>query len=307
MASGDSFHDLIQRSFTIHEAAALGIEPRALRMADVRETSRGIFEPASGPGVGVLDRVRTQLSVQPDAWGSHRTAATIHGLWLPPSLDEHAQLHLSKPTHLPRIRRPGIVGHRVRILPGEVIQVQGLWVSSPARTWLDLAAEMTPATLIALGDQLIRQPRAGFEGRTTPYSTRAILLDLLRAHPKVKGVGRCKDALADMRVGSDSVPETLLRLSLVAHGFPEPDLQILLDPSDPYSPSADQGYRNLKIALQYEGQHHELAEQQAKDRWRDARFARSGWATIHVVAADLADDFIRVRRELSVLIRKRAA
>ncbi len=307
MASGDSFHDLVQRSFTVHEAAALGTEPQLLRMADVRETSRGIFEPASGPGDGVFERLRTHLSMQHDAWGSHRTAATIHGLWLPPWLDEHSQLHLSKPTHLPRIRRPGIIGHRVRILPGEVMQFEGLWLSSPARTWLDLAAELTPAALIALGDQLIRRPRAEFESRTTPYSTKALLLEMLRSHPKVKGVARCKDALADMRVGSDSVPETLLRLCLVAHGFPEPELQILLDPSDPRSPSADQGYRNAKIALQYEGKHHKLPEQQTKDRWRDAKFARSGWATVHVTSADLSDDFVRVRRELAVLLRKRAA
>ena len=303
---GESFHDLVQRSFTSQEAAALGFEPRRLRMADVRQTSRGIYEPASGPVLDVSERLRTLLSVQADAWGSHRTAAAVLGLWLPPALDAHDLLHLSKPTHLPRIRRPGVVGHRVRILPGEVFDHEGIWLSTPARTWLDLAAEMTPVALVALGDQLIRQPRPEFESRSQPYATKLQLVEMLNAHPKVKGVAKCKDALFDMRVGSDSVPETMLRLSLVAHGFPEPELQILLDPSDPRSPSADQGYRSVKVALQYEGKHHELTEQQEKDEWRDRRFARSGWATIHVTAVDLADDFARVRRELSVLMRKRA-
>lgn len=200
------------------------------------------------------------------------------------------------------------MGHRVRILPGEVVVSEGRRLSSPARTWLDLARELSPAALIALGDQLIRIPRPEFEARSEPYATKGQLLELLRSHRKVKGVGRCKDALADMRVGSDSVPETLLRLSLIAHGFPEPELQIVLDPDDPWSPSADQGYRDLRIALQYEGEHHASPEQALKDDWRDARFGRRGWATIRVTAADLADDFARPRRELrALMIQRRAA
>lgn len=300
------FHELLLRSFTSNEAAALGLDVGQLRLRDLRETSRGIFEPRSET-LDVVQRLRTHLSLQPDAWGSHRTAAHIQGLWLPSWLDAHEHLHLSKPTHLPRVRRPGVVGHRVRVLPGEIHRVDDLWISSPARTWLDLAHEMTPVALVALGDQLIRTPRPEFEGRTEPYATKVDLFDMLQAHPKVKGVGKCKDALKDMRIGSDSVPETILRLSLAAHGFPEPELQIRLHPSDPRSPSADQGYRGIQVAIQYEGAHHQDPEQQAKDRWRDSCFARAGWAIIHATAEDLADDFVRVRRELRVLMVKRVA
>lgn len=304
MGENTEFHRLLQRSFTTIEAAALGVDPRQLRMHDVRETSRGIFEPLSIT-VGLEDRLRTQLSRQNHAWGSHRTAAAVQGLWLPKSMDDHEELHLSKPSHLPRVRRPGVVGHRVRVLSGEVHDVDGLWLSTPARTWLDLGAELSPVALIALGDQLIRHPRLAFEDRDSPYATKADLLAMLQAHPKVKGVGRCKDALKDMRVGSDSVPETMLRLSLVAHGFPEPELQLVLNPHEHNSPSADQGYRRARIAIQYEGVHHQAAEQRAKDEWRDKCFGRAGWATIHAVAEDLADDFARVRRELRLLMLKR--
>ncbi|WP_430295175.1 hypothetical protein [Sinomonas sp. B1-1] len=299
--------ELAQRSFTAAEARGLGVDLRLLRLEDVRQTSRGIYEPTDRSILDLGQRLGTHLSMQPDAWGSHRTAARLHGLWLPPWVDEHGLIHLSKPTHLPRVRRPGIVGHRVQIVPGEVGLFGGLRLSSPARTWLDLAQELTPAALVAVGDQLIRHPREAFEGRSEPYATKAQLLDMLRAHRRVKGVGRCKDALADMRVGSDSVPETLLRLSLIAHGFPEPELQIVLDPDDPRSPSADQGYRSVRIALQYEGEHHNSPEQALKDDWRDSRFARKGWATIRVTAADLADDFARPRREHRALMSERRA
>jgi hypothetical protein len=308
MADEYDLRNLLQRSFTAAEARGLGVDLRQLRLEDLRQTSRGIYEPSDGRSLGLNQRLETHLRLQPDAWGSHRTAAHLHGLWLPPWVDEHALIHLSKPTHLPRVRRPGVVGHRVKIMPGEVDVFAGLRLSSPARTWLDLAQELTPAALIAVGDQLIRRPRPAFEGRSAPYATKGQLLDMLRAHKKVKGVGRCRDALADMRVGSDSVPETLLRLSLMAHGFPEPELQIRLDPRDPYSPSADQGYRDVRIALQYEGKHHNSPEQMLKDDWRDAQYGRQGWATIRVVAADLSDDFARPRRELrALMIERRAA
>jgi hypothetical protein len=191
------------------------------------------------------------------------------------------------------------------VLDGEVHGVDGVWVSTPARTWLDLAHELTPVALVALGDQLIRRPREQFEHRSEPYSTKVELFEMLRAHPKVKGVGKCKDALKDMRIGSDSVPETMLRLSLVAYGFPEPELQLILDPQNPRSPTADQGYRGIQVAIQYEGAHHQEPEQQAKDEWRDRCFSSAGWATIHATAEDLADDFARVRRELRRLMLKR--
>lgn len=114
-------------------------------------------------------------------------------------------------------------------------------------------------------------------------------------------------ALADMRVGADSVPETLLRLCLLAYGFPEPDLQIVLKPSDAFSFSADMGYRSMKIAVQYDGEHHLTDRQHQRDARRDAAFRAAGWVVIIVTADDRKDDFARIRSELRSLFAARAA
>ncbi|WP_422933565.1 endonuclease domain-containing protein [Sinomonas sp. P47F7] len=110
-----------------------------------------------------------------------------------------------------------------------------------------------------------------------------------------------------MRVGSDSVPETLLRLALVYAGLPEPELQISLSPGNPYSPSGDMGYRELKIVVQYEGSCHDTEAQRLADARRDRSFREAGWIVIHVRLDDLREDFRGVVRLIKAAIRERAA
>lgn len=306
MSGQTPLESLILRPFSASEAKARGLSVADLRIEDVRQISRGIFIPDAGPPV-LASLVRAHLDHNPDAWASHRTAGALDGLWMPPWVDDHSCIHLSKPSHLPRVRRPGVVGHRVRILEGEMVVREGIRLTSRGRTWLDLGHELSVAALVALGDQLIRIPRPEFEGRSVPYETKASLARLLRAHPKVKGVGKCKEALIDMRVGSDSVPETMLRLSLVAHGFPDPQLQIKLNPDDPKSLTVDLGYARERIGIHYEGAHHQEPEQRLSDARRDTAFRRSGWSLVHAGAEDLQDDFARVRRELRIHFAGRAA
>jgi hypothetical protein len=94
-----------------------------------------------------------------------------------------------------------------------------------------------------------------------------------------------------MRVGSDSFPETFLRLAPRDARLPEPELQPRLDPNKPRSPAADLGYRKHRIAVQYEGAHHRSREQQSRDNRRDELFVSAGWSYFKPNADDLADGF----------------
>ncbi|NUP75220.1 MAG: hypothetical protein HOQ07_11325 [Sinomonas sp.] len=303
----DSARSLMSKPFTAAEASEDGLSYRDLLREDVRHISRELYIPG-GEESSVAERLRAHLAVAPDAWGSHRTAAAVHGLWLPENSSDHSRLHLSRPISGQRVRRRDVVGHRVRALPDEVQELDlGLRVTTPARTWLDLGLELGPVALVILGDQLIRQPRSALEGRSEPYTTKSALARMITSHPNMGGVAKCREALTDMRVGSDSVPETLLRLSLLAHHFPEPELQIRLHPSDPYSPSGDLGYRAIQVVIQYDGAHHLAEEQRLRDARRDAAFRAAGWLVIIVTAADMRDDFARVRAELRAAMVKRAA
>ncbi len=276
--------------FTVYESRALGIPPKRLRAHDLSDGGRLIYLPA-GRQLEIVERARVLAAATPGAWASHETAAVLTRLGLPPWLGECHTIHLSKPHELPRVRRAGVTGHRVRLIPGELTDVDGIPVTAPPRTWLDLAAVLPLNYLIAMGDQLIRQPRPSLELRSEPYAYKDGLRLLIRQHPNMKGVEKARLALDEMRVGADSFPETFLRLALLDARLPEPELQLRLDPEDPRSPAADMGYRRYGIAMQYDGVHHLTREQQTRDNRRDEAFRSAGWAYFKVNADDLAEGF----------------
>ncbi|VXB80648.1 hypothetical protein CITRIK5_60366 [Citricoccus sp. K5] len=72
------------------------------------------------------------------------------------------------------------------------------------------------------------------------------------------------------------------------------DLIILGDPSDRLAPTADLGYRDQKIAIQYDGRHHRTASQQASDAYRDAWFQERGWLVIRLTSLALGQGFSRL-------------
>ena len=169
----------------------------------------------------------------------------------------------------------------------------GIPISVRPRTWLDLAKSLPLPYVIAMGDQLIRLPRPALESRVEPYAYPSGLRLLIRQHPNLQGVEKARLALEEMRVGADSYPETFLRLAMGDAGLPEPELQVKLNPQDPWSPAADLGYRRYRIAIQYDGAHHLTRQQQSRDNRRDEAFLSAGWSYFKLNADDLADGFAR--------------
>lgn len=212
------------------------------------------------------------------------------------------ELHLSKPRSLPSVRRKGVSGHTLLAREDEVESVEGIRISTRSRTWLDMARTLPLRDLVCMGDQLVRIPREEFEGRSRPYDTVEGLRSLVGHHPNLQGIIRAREALELMRVGSDSAPESLLRLAIADAGLPEPALQLPLRLGDAVSPTADLGYRHRRIAIQYDGAHHLLDAQILSDRRRDKAFESAGWTVLVFGKTDLADDFQqavgRIRREL---------
>lgn len=280
---------LPDRPFTLDEAQAVGVSRDALRGREFAGISRNLYRPASW-NFELRDAARALCVATPGAWISHITAARLHQLILPPWLSESNELHLSKPRKLPGARRSGIVGHTLLALPGEVECIDELWISTPARTWLDLARILPLRELICMGDQIIRIPRPEFEGRSKPYTTLRQLRAMLDRHKNFQGVVRAREALELMRVGSDSAPETLLRLAMLDAGLPEPELQLKLW-NGRGAPSADSGYRARRLALQYDGAHHLDEDQRRSDQRRDKAFRAAGWTVLVFTDVDVADDF----------------
>jgi hypothetical protein len=271
---------------------------------------RGLYavqEGGTDDGGRLLALARAVCAASPGAWVSHESAAALLGLPVPPHLGTGLPLHISKPRSLPQARREGVVAHNVTAFPEEVTLVHGVPVATAQRTFLDLARKLSLEDLVALGDHLIRLPRPELEDRSAPLTTLLALRALLARHSNLQGIRKARLSLDLMRVGADSVPETKLRLALVAAGLPEPQLQVPLRPWDRYSPSADAAYPASRVGVLYEGEHHLTPWQQSTDMERDAQYSEAGWILIKANRHDLRNRFARtVSRVRNALVRRGA-
>lgn len=294
-------------SFTVEEALTRGLPYSRLRRADLTIPSRGIRHVV-GSGSTLLDEVAplTRLG-SPDA-ASHATAARLWGIILPFRLEEDARLHLTRWMGTNRVRRPGVVGHRAALEPRDVIEIYGASVTSPAWTWTDLASLLSLKELVAAGDSLLRRPDAPRRdcelNLPNPLATLSQIADAVDRRGGSRGIRRAREALPLLRSGVDSGRESRLRLLIIEAGLPEPEVnQWVLDHHGRRVSRPDLMYRNLRIAIEYEGEHHLMdADQWHRDIQRDDRLRALGWTVLRLTKKDLEPD-----GEQATLRRVRAA
>ncbi|HHW84344.1 MAG TPA: hypothetical protein GX743_11150 [Actinomycetales bacterium] len=223
------------------------------------------------------------------AWISHNTAGAVRGLLLP--VPETRLLHVSRPRGSRATQRAGVIAHQRAVNADELEVLGGVQVSRPERIWLEIGQIFDVENLVVLGDHLVRHPRPGLEARHEPYTSIHRLREVMDRYPNTRGARRLREALPLIRVGADSRPETLCRLALVRAGLPEPELQIPLHPDDPYSYSADLGYKHARLAIQYDGAHHFSEAGMQRLARRDAAFVSEGWTVFTATGADLHEGF----------------
>ena len=252
---------------------------------------RGLFRPTRGvralsPPKDLVERVAGLVPVLPvGAAFSHVTAARLLGLPLSYAMDEDDRLHVTLPLDTRRMRRPGVVGHRVSH-PRRQVVVSGLPVVSPADTWADmgeLVGRGKPVgldDLIMVGDAVasrlndVRKLRLAVGSRVRPRGKVALL-----------------EALTEIRVGSRSPRETLTRLMLVRCGLPEPLLgQAVISPEGDLLGVADLLWREQKVVGEYQGEEfHGSEDDRVRDGIRRKGFEEQGGYRVEEVwNADLS-------------------
>lgn len=314
---------LASAPFTVPELIAAGLPWDRTRAADLTRIVHGVYmmaspstpagvgteEPGHGPPWTTSPAVAAALCRLTGGVLSHASAAAWHGMPLPSRLERDPGLHLTfdRNVRTHRTELAGVVSHRLRLPADHVLHPpDGLRVTTPERTWADLAGVLRPFEadwLVAVADHLVRSPwREG--RRRAPISSIAALTRLLAACRGRPGIRRARAALEAARVGADSPQETFLRLALVRAGLPEPELQLVVDPDDPWSPAVDLGYRAARLALQYDGAGHRTPEQQARDARREAYCLERDWFPLRCTWEDQRAGFGRVvasvRRRLAV-------
>ena len=134
--------------------------------------------------------------------------------------------HVIRPEGAAHLNRPHVIVHRMKLYDDEITLLDGIPLTTPERTWLDLAEMLTVDELVVAGDSCVRIPRREFEGRDLPLCSLGDLQRMIDRHRGKRGIRKAREAIKLIRVGSDSPQESLLRLAIVRGGLPEPELNV---------------------------------------------------------------------------------
>jgi hypothetical protein len=266
------------------------------------------------------------LRLPPGTVFSHVTAARLWRLPLPITANGPAPApaggrlrDADPPWHVlgPPGDRPldvrGVVAHR-GVAPHDVTVLRGIPVTTPVRTWLDLAtldlrtftprgrgAPTTARRLYRLPDGSLAAHPSGVDlaHEDLVAVTDALLGERLRVSRATleralneaagrRGTRAARRALADARAFVDSAMETSTRLRLVASGFPVPVIGAdLYDENGAWVSRPDLSWPALRIGIEYDGGTHVDRARLARDVARRDAMDRYGWRSIVLFAQDV--------------------
>jgi hypothetical protein len=196
-----------------------------------------------------------------------------------------------------RRRQPGLIVRRDRVEDDEVVIVAGLPVTNPARTAFDLGRHLDRPDALARLDALMR---------AAPFSADEVV-SLISRYGPARGVRQLRELLPLVDAGAASPRESRLRLLLIDDGLPAPETQIaVVDDDGRLIGYLDMGWRDIKLAVEYDGdQHRSDRRQYVRDIRRLPELEGRGWQVIRVIAEDRPAAICQRVRE--AFVRRRGA
>lgn len=180
--------------------------------------------------------------------------------------------------------RKEVAGLTRDLLPCDWIEVEGVRVTTPLRTALDLGSTLRPHVALGAMDALMR----------LHHFSQADVRALLRRYRRRRGVLQLRQLVALLDCRAESQPESWLRWFVVAWGLPLPEPQVWVTVGG-VRLRLDLAYPRARVAVEYDGEEfHSSPEQRAHDSLRRDALRRAGWIVIVVTKADLTGE----RREV---------
>jgi hypothetical protein len=228
-----------------------------------------------------------------------RAAAALHGAEY---VDADSPIELIWRNNRPR---RGIVTRNDRFTDDEVIEINGMAVTTIARTALDLGRFLPRGAAVAHLDALARATGLAHE-QVQP---------LVEHYRGARGVRRAREALTLMDAGAQSPKEAWLRLLVIDAGYPRPQTQIpVLEPDGFPFAYLDMGWEHMMIGLEYDGEQHQADRiRYVWDEKRLRKVRRQGWLHIRVIKEDRPRDVLNrvreawTRREREAMVAKASA
>ncbi len=171
--------------------------------------------------------------------------------------------------------------HRCRrrmLVAEDVATLHGLTLTTPARTFVDLAARLPLPRLVAVGDDLLARG----------LITSAEVSQVIARSAGQRGICLARRAVHLLDARAESPRESMMRTQLIEGGFGVPELQWeVRDASGRFVARLDLAYVDERIAIEYDGEYHLSREQQAKDASRRLELGAEGWLVVTVVSEDV--------------------
>jgi very-short-patch-repair endonuclease len=226
------------------------------------------------------------------------TAAVLHGLWLPdePSVPEFATCQPGRQAAvMTRSRRPELRSHRRQICPADRTVVKGIPSTTLARTWWDLAAELSLPDLVAAGDRAL-QLGCSIEQ----------LSELVRRLARQRGNRQARLAYPLLDRRSRSRPETHLRVAVRAAGLHCFEVNHpVVDEAGEWLAEPDLSCSEAGIALEYQGSDHADLARMRRDITRATDLRQRGWLVLYYGPAQVFRRPWQIGPELRQLVEQR--
>lgn len=282
--------DLPTPAFSVRQARGAGMPAHRLRAADLNAEVAGVR--STRHDLSLPQRCALfQLRLRPGCFFSHSTAAMLHGIPVPHRLAASPLLHISVPAPGRAPHAAGIAGHALQVQPHELTTLpDGLRVTTPLRTWFDLAYTLGLLDLVAAGDALIHWRR--------PMVSALDIADAL-AQPFNRRIRRTlRHAGELLNERSESPPESVLRALLVLAGIPVSGANhIVTDQFGEFVARTDLIIERYRIVLEYQGDYHRTSPGQWRaDMSRRGKLEAQGWRVMELNADDLRDPAELVHR-----------
>lgn len=282
-------------AFTVDAGERLGVTRGRMRALDLDRTVWGIRR--SGTEIPDLEArcAMFALRMPGTALFSHVTAALLLGAPVPFELERDTRVHISMPAPARAPHARGIVGHRLDLAEEDVSATDRVRRTSAARTWCDLAQQLSLLDLVALGDYLIHWRR--------PLATPTELAGCAARLAGRRGARRMREALPLLCDRAESRPESWLRVIIDRAGLPEAAINhVIVDTETGRGFRTDIAFPRHMVLLEYQGDYHRSRRQWRRDMTRRAHLEGIGWIVMEINADDLkhpGELVARIRRTLS--------
>lgn len=278
---------LANTPFTVEQARQSGVSRGRTRASDIVARGRGIRVSKSAV-FRPIDSCRALTQATPGSFISHLTAAQLHGLYLSARFNDLPQLDLARQLGTGRPRRRNVHGRELKLGRRDIVVIAGVPTTSVQRTLVDIAPLLTVDELVVIADQIV----CAHSGRCVPLKLPRVEISELAAyiaqHGGKRGMRKLNAAMELVRVGSDSPPETRLRLLISRSPLPAFQHNIELEDANGFPlVQPDLSCEEYKTCTEYEGLHHFTPEQQVKDHDRDFVTKSAGWNQVLINKADM--------------------